>query len=93
MVVMKLVELADCCDDEVECTAIVFGSEFCGNEMRGQGFWLRFGLVSILEGADNNVCVLAVLLVEFHRVWVRTIGWMEESRGNFSIDAALVGQV
>ena len=92
MVVKELDGLVHCCDDEAECKTIFVDLDFCGDEMRGRGFWLHFASALISEGGDKTVCVLAVLLVEFHPVWVRTIGRMEESRGNFSIGAALAGR-
>ena len=81
---VELDGLADYCDDEAGykwvlvgsgLERVVFDSEFCEVEMVNLNFWLQFGLVSILEGVDKNVCVLAVLLVVSLCLWDSVNFW------------------
>ena len=94
MVVAKFDGLVDCCENGSGLEQVVFDSAFCEVEVVNLGLLFRLGLalVSILEVVGKSVCVLAVLLVEFHLVWVRTFDQMRMCRGNFSIDVALVGR-
>ena len=106
MVAMELAGSVGCCGDGVErkwifvgsgLEQVVFDSAFCEVEVVNLGLLFRLGLalVSVLEGADNNVCVLAVELLDFCLERSRCcleLDLTRECRESFSIDKTLAGR-